>query len=1364
MSEHSASPRLEALESSVSETQERMSELVGMLRQLTTETRTAGDGRRGEESGGARRDAAHIYSSGARRGPLTAATGHRVTAVQDEGTGEATAARNFPVHHRAASEPADTRPGLPTGVGPMIDVRSGEARDPYLAGITAYDQGRDVLRAEFKSLPTRVVPPVLKAEKAGFQKFKHEFFLKTNMLDITDHFVGQGMRAVPVGDPLKQKAVLLQEGLSNEEIKGAYQAWNSIDAALQSDSDRSILKRCKSPREVFERLEKWHDPDSEVATQRLYDKFHEFTIPPHSDPIAALHDLEDINNQMHEKGIGRIPEAVLHARFVRALPDEYSLVKKMLQTMKNRDRDEIIRMVSTRHSNLPQKKGAQRTSRQPEQAFVSSESGNRSGARRGRDRGGGGRQGRGRRGNNGGGGGNNNSSGTPGGGASSSVGTQRSGDGSGNPGSGGDGRHNIPSGRCFRCRQRGHRRHDCTTRESDFVPRCNRRTGYGHEESSYSSDAAVLVVELPVPEEDLAVEAQAFAVLEAGKCSVTIGDAVGGVALDKQVMHYIADSAATCSMTPNSDGLTCYRECSRPLGLANGEEITIVGYGDLTVDFRTNHGWVRVEMNDVAHVPQLSYNLISLPSMAQKGHTYTGDKDGVTLELKGGKTVFFPLVGKLCRQYGCRPKAANNMVDSACAVIAPGKVKTPNPPPDINILHCTFGHAHEGLLKKTATQQGIAYSGELHECRGCSMAKGLRKPIARSTQTRADKRLQRVFVDLSGPTAVKSIGGKRYTLIVRDDCTRFNRVYFLRHKSDAASAFESFLAEVRADGIPSTVMAVRSDNGREFFGGAFGELCRKRCIKQEFTPADSPKYNGVAERALGLINDAAAAARIQATELYPGAPDYPSLWAEAVSWACHALNCTATTANPGDKSPYEMWYGSPPPRGAVWPFLKPVVCRVKRNNKSQPKAQDCYYVGPAIDHPRDCIRVLTANRSILTTRNVTWRHVPLSRPAPPQQLPPIAEEGGSTAGEGASGERAPSQGGGGVEEVLDNESDLDDTEVGPMPAAAAPYCQRGGVYSGGGGVKSRRKEGARRGQRVQPRQRSGGVAPGVTRNARSASGRIRSRGSGGAEDDTPTPSASPGRGGASGRIRSRGSGGAEGNPPTPSASPGRGGASGRIRSRGSGGAEGDTPTPSAPLRRGGASGRICSRGHGGADGNPSTPAVSPGRGGASGKICSRGHGGAEGNPPTPSVPPGRADFGAINGNSGSRVSSSSSSSSSSSRSNSSRDSSSRTSSNTSTSRGDVPTLAGREAYRQKWDGKIPALQGGRTRSQSKKHQMDADTADALLTNTWRTEEEETTTERVHDLLLEEWLEKLERRGIGPRARGVRGCRVGRQGK
>lgn len=54
----------------------------------------------------------------------------------------------------------------------------------------------------------------------------------------------------------------------------------------------------------------------------------------------------------------------------------------------------------------------------------------------------------------------------------------------------------------------------------------------------------------------------------------------------------------------------------------------------------------------------------------------------------------------------------------------------------------------------------------------------------------------------------------------------------------------------------------------------------------------------------------------------------------------YALSRAATTANPGMKSPFEMWYGSPPPSGEVWPFLKPAVCRVKITPKSRPKTQD----------------------------------------------------------------------------------------------------------------------------------------------------------------------------------------------------------------------------------------------------------------------------------------------------------------------------------------------------------------------------------------------------------------------------------------
>ena len=68
-----------------------------------------------------------------------------------------------------------------------------------------------------------------------------------------------------------------------------------------------------------------------------------------------------------------------------------------------------------------------------------------------------------------------------------------------------------------------------------------------------------------------------------------------------------------------------------------------------------------------------------------------------------------------------RRQATGKMVDTACAVIAPGQAKSPPTPTDMDILHFTCGHTHEALLKETAMQQGVSLSGELHDCPGCSM-------------------------------------------------------------------------------------------------------------------------------------------------------------------------------------------------------------------------------------------------------------------------------------------------------------------------------------------------------------------------------------------------------------------------------------------------------------------------------------------------------------------------------------------------------------------------------------------------------------------------------------------------------------------
>ena len=162
--------RLEELESKVEKI------MMNVTSQLL-EAKTAGGGqqKKEEESGGTGRGAAHTYSGGAGRASPTAYTGYGVTAVR------AAAAAEVSVHsRRTASEP--TRPAddigrrsdVPTGLGPTVNMYSGEARESPLEGIAVQDGGSGVLNPSFHGQP-RVIPPVLKGGK-GFQNLKHAFF------------------------------------------------------------------------------------------------------------------------------------------------------------------------------------------------------------------------------------------------------------------------------------------------------------------------------------------------------------------------------------------------------------------------------------------------------------------------------------------------------------------------------------------------------------------------------------------------------------------------------------------------------------------------------------------------------------------------------------------------------------------------------------------------------------------------------------------------------------------------------------------------------------------------------------------------------------------------------------------------------------------------------------------------------------------------------------------------------------------------------------------------------------------------------------------------------------------------------------
>ena len=156
-----------------------------------------------------------------------------------------------------------------------------------------------------------------------------------------------------------------------------------------------------------------------------------------------------------------------------------------------------------------------------------------------------------------------------------------------------------------------------------------------------------------------------------------------------------------------------------------------------------------------------------------------------------------------------------------------------------------------------------------------------------------------------------------------------------------------------------------------------------------------------------------------------GLPATEKLWPEAQNYACDVLNRTATASNPGYKSPYEMWYGKPPPP-TLLEWLQPCFYPIKRSSKTDAQAKPACFLGPAKNHPHDCVRVYSKEtRQVLITRNVTWQYVPPAIPSPALQKTlheaPMPVGGEDPVEEGMESTSRP--GGGGLNASEDDDED-----------------------------------------------------------------------------------------------------------------------------------------------------------------------------------------------------------------------------------------------------------------------------------------------------------------------------------------------------
>jgi transposase InsO family protein len=139
-------------------------------------------------------------------------------------------------------------------------------------------------------------------------------------------------------------------------------------------------------------------------------------------------------------------------------------------------------------------------------------------------------------------------------------------------------------------------------------------------------------------------------------------------------------------------------------------------------------------------------------------------------------------------------------------------------------------------------------------------------------------------------------------MLLVDDYTRMNIVFFLKNKSEAFENFNIY-KEIVENEMDSRIKCLRSDNRGEFTSKEFMDYCNNHGIKRQFSVSRTPQQNGVIER-MNMIAQEMARTMIMDSKLID------IFWTQEVHTTIHIQN-RVMLRNNTDKTPYELWKARP---------------------------------------------------------------------------------------------------------------------------------------------------------------------------------------------------------------------------------------------------------------------------------------------------------------------------------------------------------------------------------------------------------------------------------------------------------------------
>ncbi|GJV73800.1 retrovirus-related pol polyprotein from transposon TNT 1-94 [Tanacetum coccineum] len=224
------------------------------------------------------------------------------------------------------------------------------------------------------------------------------------------------------------------------------------------------------------------------------------------------------------------------------------------------------------------------------------------------------------------------------------------------------------------------------------------------------------------------------------------------------------------------------------------------------------------------------------------------------------------------------------------------------------LWHRRLGHANMRLIQSLASKELVRNLPKLkfdqHFCDACKIGKQAHASHKAKNVVSTTRCLELLHMDLFGPSAVRSYGGNRYTLVIVDDYSRYTWTRFLKDKTEAFDQFEIFSRKIQNQ-LGCSIVSIRTDHGREFDNEVqFGEFCNTNGITHNFSAPRTPQSNGVVERKNRTLQEMS---RTMLNE--QSLPQ--KFWCNAVDTSTYILNRILIRAILG-KTPYELLRGRKP--------------------------------------------------------------------------------------------------------------------------------------------------------------------------------------------------------------------------------------------------------------------------------------------------------------------------------------------------------------------------------------------------------------------------------------------------------------------